>query len=197
MYRLYSLLFAAPLLSGCARTSQPAADPGLLAEIRQIRAIDNHSHPVRVTSAGEPPDRGFDALPVNNMEPQSDPVNLRPHAPAIAAAARALYGSPGEKQRIQREQGDNHPAWVLDQMGVHVMLAPIAWRWERASSRHVFAGCPTPTPCFFRSISQRWRSRTLIEGPSSRWKTGCGSATSKTRAWKSRRPRSPSTWPTW
>jgi predicted TIM-barrel fold metal-dependent hydrolase len=123
MCRLYSLPFAALLLAGCSRPSQPTADPGLLAEIQQIRAIDNHAHPVRVTSAGEPPDRGFDALPVDSMEPQSDPVNLRPQSPAIAAAARALYGSPGEKQRIQREQGDNYPAWVLDQMGVDVMLA--------------------------------------------------------------------------
>jgi len=116
MNRLYSLLSAALLLSGCSRTSQPAADPGLLAEIQQIRAIDNHAHPVRVTAAGEQPDRGFDALPVDNMEPQSDPVNLRPQSPAIAAAAQALYGGPGGKQRIQREQGDNYPAWVLDQM---------------------------------------------------------------------------------
>jgi hypothetical protein len=67
MCRLYSLPFAALLLAGCSRTSQPAADPGLLAEIQQIRAIDNHAHPVRVTSAGEPPDRGFDALPVDSM----------------------------------------------------------------------------------------------------------------------------------
>lgn len=123
MHRLYSLLPAALLLSGCSPTSPPAADPGLLAEIQQIRAIDNHAHPVRVTGPGEPPDRGFDALPVDNMEPQSDPVNLRPQSPAIAAAAQALYGGPGGKQRIQREQGGNYPAWVLDQIGVDVMLA--------------------------------------------------------------------------
>lgn len=123
MHRLYWLLSAAMLLSGCSPTFPPAADPGLLAEIQQIRAIDNHAHPVRVSGAREPPDREFDALPVDNMEPQSDPVNLRPQSPAIAAAAQALFGGPGGKQRIQREQGDNYPAWVLDQMGVDVMLA--------------------------------------------------------------------------
>ena len=57
------------------------------------------------------------------MEPQYDPVNLRSQSPDIAAAAQELYGGPGGKQRIQREQGDNYPAWVLDQMGVDVMLA--------------------------------------------------------------------------
>ncbi len=49
--------------------------------------------------------------------------NPRPQSPAIVAAARALYGGPGEKQRIQREQGVNYPAWVLDQIGADVMLA--------------------------------------------------------------------------
>ncbi|MGH9592284.1 MAG: amidohydrolase family protein, partial [Bryobacteraceae bacterium] len=123
MGRLYLLLSVALLLSGCTRIAQPALDPGLLAEIQQIRAIDNHAHPVRVTGAGEQPDREFDALPVDNMEPQSDPVNLRLQSPAIAAAEQALYGGPGGKERIQREQGDHYAAWVLDQMGVDVMLA--------------------------------------------------------------------------
>jgi uncharacterized protein len=123
MNRPFPLLYCALLMGGCSRSPQPAADPELLAEIQQIRAIDNHAHPVRVTSAGEQPDREFDALPVDSMEPQSDPVSLRPQSPAIVEAAQALYGGPGGKPRIQREQGDNYPAWVLDKMGVDVMLA--------------------------------------------------------------------------
>jgi hypothetical protein len=123
MNRLYACIAAALLLTSCASPPQSAADPGLLAEIQQIKAIDNHAHPVRATDAGEPPDRGFDALPVDNMEPQSDPVNLRPQSPAIAAASQTLYGGPGGKPRVQREQGANYPAWVLDRMGVEVMLA--------------------------------------------------------------------------
>jgi uncharacterized protein len=67
--------------------------------------------------------REFDALPVDNMEPQSDPVNLRAQAPANAEASRALFGDAAGKQRIQHEQGDKYPAWVLDQIGVDVMLA--------------------------------------------------------------------------
>jgi predicted TIM-barrel fold metal-dependent hydrolase len=105
-------------LAACNRL-QPAADADLAAEIDGIRAIDNHAHPVRVTAAGEKPDRDFDALPVDNMEAQSDPVNLRPGAPALLEAAKALAG----KQQAMREKGQQYPAWVLDQMGVDVMLA--------------------------------------------------------------------------
>lgn len=98
-------------------------------------AIDNHAHPVRVTAPGEQ-DREFDALPVDNMEPASDPVYLRPGAPGIVEAWRALFAYPyvdlrpehrrelpPRKQRAMRDQGDGYPAWVLDQMGVEVMLA--------------------------------------------------------------------------
>jgi hypothetical protein len=117
------LLAAASLLFlGCATSPQPAADPQLAAEIQNIRAIDNHAHPVRVVRNGEPPDRGFDALPVDNMEPSSDPVNLRPGAPALLDAARALYAAKPKPATIQ-EKGEQYPAWVLDQMGVEIMLA--------------------------------------------------------------------------
>ena len=113
---------ALTLLAACNRP-QPAADDDLLAdllkEIEGIPAIDNHAHPVRITASGEKPDRDFDALPVDNMEPQSDPVNLRPGAPALAEAAQALSG----KQQAMREKGEQYPAWVLDRMGVDVMLA--------------------------------------------------------------------------
>ena len=37
-------------------------DPALMAEIRRIRAIDNHSHPPRLIAQGEKDDE-FDALP--------------------------------------------------------------------------------------------------------------------------------------
>ena len=113
---------AAIALIGCGPRPQSLADPDLLAEIQAIRAIDNHAHPVRAVAAGEQPDRGFDALPVDNMEPQSDPVNLRPGAPAVADAAHALYGAKAKPQTIQ-EKGADYPAWVLDQMGVETMLA--------------------------------------------------------------------------
>jgi hypothetical protein len=105
-------------LAACDRP-QSDVDPGLVQEIAAIRAIDNHAHPVRVSAASEKPDRDFDALPVDNMEPQSDPVNLRPGAPAMLEAAKAF----SNKREAMRRQGNQYPAWVLDQMGVDVMLA--------------------------------------------------------------------------
>jgi hypothetical protein len=124
------------LLTACRQAPLPLADPDLAAEIVRIRAIDNHAHPVRVTGAGEQPDRDFDALPVDNMEPQSDPLGLRPGAPGLLDAWHALYGFTGGdlraahladaqalKQRVQQEKGNEYPAWVLDQMGTAVMLA--------------------------------------------------------------------------
>jgi predicted TIM-barrel fold metal-dependent hydrolase len=121
-----ALSLAALALAGCTQAPIPTADPDIAAEIQRIRAIDNHAHPVRVTEAGEPADRFFDALPVDNMEPQSDPVNLRPNAPSIAAAWRALYGAGVDRQRkqaVMQQKGSAYPEWVLDQMGVEVMLA--------------------------------------------------------------------------
>ncbi len=106
------------LIPACSRT-QPEADTELAAEIGAIRAIDNHAHPVLPTAANEPPDRDFDALPVDNMEPQSDPVRLRPNAPEVLEAVNALSG----KQQAMREKGERYPAWVLDQLNIDVMLA--------------------------------------------------------------------------
>ena len=110
------------LLVQCGRPPEPAADADLAAEIAHIQAIDNHAHPVRAVPNGQPADREFDALPVDNMEPQSDPVNQRPDTPLLLDAAKALYRSSTKARTIQ-EKGDGYPAWVLDQMGVEVMVA--------------------------------------------------------------------------
>lgn len=97
------------ILTACERAPAPAADAGLLREIESIQAIDNHAHPVRPAAPGEAADRDYDALPVDHLEPQSDPVRLRPDAPELAEARRAM------------KRGE--PAKVLDQLGIAVMLA--------------------------------------------------------------------------
>jgi hypothetical protein len=110
---MFSVLALALLLSACKST--PLVDPGLASEIAGIKAIDNHAHPVRYMPKGQPPDRFFDALPVDNMEPESDPVAMRPGAfPKVF---------PQGKQSVMDSKRDQYPAWVLDQMGVDIMLA--------------------------------------------------------------------------
>ncbi len=93
-------------------------NPQLAAAIARIKAIDNHAHPVIPGGA----DREFDALPVDNMEPQSDPVRERPGNPEIAQASRALYGH-NSKAAVKQREGRNYPAWVLDRLGIDIMLA--------------------------------------------------------------------------
>ena len=66
------------VIASCARGPGPGGldiSPEILSEVNRIRAIDNHAHPVRFVSEGTP-DREFDALPVENMEPWSDALKL-------------------------------------------------------------------------------------------------------------------------
>src|SRR2546430_17236109 len=66
----------------------------ILTEVNRIPAIDDHAHPVRWTTKDEPVDREFDALPVDNMEPSSDPLQLRPTAPGVLGASKTLWNYP-------------------------------------------------------------------------------------------------------
>ena len=109
--RLALLIPAALALAACSR-EQPAVDPQLAAAISGIKAIDNHAHPV-LAAAG---DREFDALPVDNMESQSDAAALRPGAFRTPFTAES-------KAAAKREHGDGYPGWVLDQMDTEIMLA--------------------------------------------------------------------------
>jgi len=115
-------LLAVGVLGGCSVQPHGAIDARLDTEIQQIRAIDHHAHPVRVVAKGEAPDRGFDALPVDNMEPATDPIAFRPGNPLVAAAASALYSKQARPQTIDAKD-EQYPAWVLDQAGVDVMFA--------------------------------------------------------------------------
>ena len=111
------------------------ADPQLLAEIQKIKAIDNHSHPPKLVSAGEKDD-DFDALPCDPLEPSVPTTPSRPENPQYLAAWKALYNypyndaSPGHvkellqaRQKVMQEQGENYPNWVLDQLGIESELA--------------------------------------------------------------------------
>jgi hypothetical protein len=111
-------------------------DPEIGRRIAAIQAIDNHAHPVLAPPL-DASDREFDALPVSSLEPQSDPVALRPDFPLLGAAWKALYGfdvpPPLDVQGLKRlnearekvaaQQGERFPAWVLERAGISTMLA--------------------------------------------------------------------------
>ncbi|HEY4360404.1 MAG TPA: amidohydrolase family protein [Bryobacteraceae bacterium] len=114
-------LAAVPLfLFGAACTRVPATqvrssadvDPELRAEIASIKAVDNHAHPLRPLPPGEAPDTEYDALPVDNLEAQSDPVRLRSGTPELKDA-QAAFAHVDKKSATA----------VLDAMGIDVMLA--------------------------------------------------------------------------
>jgi predicted TIM-barrel fold metal-dependent hydrolase len=163
-----ALLLPATLLLAACNREQAAVDPQLAAEIAGIKAIDNHAHPM-LAAAG---DREFDALPVDNMEPQSDPVGVRP------GAFKTPFTAEG-KAAAKRERGDQYPAWVLDQMGVEIMLAnrvamgpsvqPPRFRWVPYADALIFpldnsqlAAKNSDRKAFF-ALEDKLRARYLAE----------------------------------
>src|SRR3989440_10453867 len=126
------LLFLPPLTT----FSQAVADPSLLAEINQIKAIDNHAHPLKYVAEGEKPDDEFDALPLDAITAFPLPVRLNPGNPEFIHAWHDLYSYAhndmteahlrelmATKQRVLKERGDGFPAWVLDQLNIETMFA--------------------------------------------------------------------------
>ncbi|HEX3985797.1 MAG TPA: amidohydrolase family protein [Acidobacteriaceae bacterium] len=124
---------------GCARTHRPEPgpriDPGIAQAIDNIWAVDNHAHPVLAPPL-DTTDRGYDALPVESMAPESDPVAFRPDYPLLAVAWKALYGFEATppldaaglarlhdlQERAKSKHGEEYPAWVLDQAHIGTEL---------------------------------------------------------------------------
>jgi uncharacterized protein len=96
-----------------------AVDPQLRDEIAQIKAIDNHAHPVRPTLPGEKPDSEYDALPVETLEPQSDPVRDRAGSPELIEAHRQFV----DIKRAQAKLGLDYANRILDDLNIETMLA--------------------------------------------------------------------------
>jgi predicted TIM-barrel fold metal-dependent hydrolase len=100
------------LLTSCSSTIVPGRiDPLLASTIANIKAIDNHAHPVR---PGDPPDTEYDALPVETLEAQADPVRDRPGSPELVEAHREMSKIPA---------GREHAVKVLDKLNIETMLA--------------------------------------------------------------------------
>jgi predicted TIM-barrel fold metal-dependent hydrolase len=172
-------LFCSIALTAACSGPRANIDASLLEEIQAIRAVDNHAHPVRAVHAGEAPDRDFDALPVDNMEPQSDPTGLRADSPQLAEAQRALFGGKEHQREIARQQGDNYPAWVLDKAGIETMvanrvtmgtsIAPPRFRWVPYADALMYPldnsqlAAENPDRGAFFPLEDKVRSRFLAE----------------------------------
>ncbi len=119
---------------------QQDLDPELYAHILSTPAVDNHAHPV-LPPPDDSTDRNFDALPVDNMEPETDVVAWRPDNPELPAAWQALWGytapapflaplTPDQQKAlaaaraaIKQREGTHFDQWVLDQADIGTMLA--------------------------------------------------------------------------
>src|SRR5580698_5186594 len=88
---LLTLAFALPTLAQQQPSVTRDVDPAIATVIASTPAIDNHAHPM-LSPPDDAADRNFDALPVDNMAPQTDPVAWRPDWPAQHDAWRALFG---------------------------------------------------------------------------------------------------------
>jgi uncharacterized protein len=139
-------LITSLLLCAFAATAQSPAkptpsvtrdiDPTLLRLINTTPAFDNHAHPM-LSPPADAVDREFDALPVDNMAPQSDPLAWRPDFPALTDAWQALYGvhlhAPldndtakqldAARAAVKAREGEHYSAWVLDRAGIGTMVA--------------------------------------------------------------------------
>ncbi|HEY6935716.1 MAG TPA: amidohydrolase family protein [Terriglobales bacterium] len=134
MKKLAMMWLATGMALAMGAWAQTVPDPQLMHEIDRIPAIDDHTHVPKVV-AGEK-DEDYDALPCAPLEPTADATMVRPENPLFLQAWKELYGykysdnSPEHvrelrqsRERVQGEQGDNFPSWVLDKLNIRYMLA--------------------------------------------------------------------------
>src|SRR6202021_321579 len=86
-----AVLFIACGCAGHGHHHGAKIDPEIAQTIDSIWAVDNHAHPV-LAPPQDATDREFDALPVDSMEPESDPPAYRPDFPQLQDAWKALWG---------------------------------------------------------------------------------------------------------
>jgi predicted TIM-barrel fold metal-dependent hydrolase len=114
------------LLAACQLAAQLPIDSQLASEIEKIKAIDNHAHPVRPTW-GSDKDSDYDALPVETMDPYTEPVRTRDESGLALVASRALFGQASDykarRKQLMEEKREGYANWVLDQLGIETMLA--------------------------------------------------------------------------
>jgi uncharacterized protein len=129
-------LFLAASSHAFAQSGNPAIDANIAAQIAAIPAIDNHAHPL-LSPPAYATDRNFDALPVDTMEPYTDPAGMRPDLPALHDAWQAIFNFNGQppldaagltqleaaREKIRQQQATNYSTYVLDKANIAAMLA--------------------------------------------------------------------------
>ncbi|WP_353066554.1 amidohydrolase family protein [Tunturibacter psychrotolerans] len=129
-------LFAAVPSYSHAQSTNPSIDPTIAAQIAAIPAIDNHAHPM-LSPPAYATDRNFDALPVDTMEPYTDPAGMRPNLPALHDAWQAIFNFNGQppldaaglaqleaaREKIRQQQATNYSTYILDKANISTMLA--------------------------------------------------------------------------
>jgi len=134
--RAPTIILALILLGPLATSAQTGADPELLSEINNIKAVDNHAHPLRYVAEAEKPDDEYDALPLDAIGLFPLPIRIAPTNPEFIRAWKQLYSYNYNdmseshvqellaiKKRVLSQQGQNFPAWVLDQLNIETMFA--------------------------------------------------------------------------
>jgi uncharacterized protein len=191
---LCAAIFASAQSSPARTTSllEREVDPAIARVIATTPAIDNHAHPLLPPPAMAT-DRDFDALPVDNMEPQTDPLAWRPDYPPLAAAWAALYGFHGRppldaaamaqleaaRNRVRQREGAHYAEWVLDKAGIGTMLAnrvrmgagvqPPRFRWVPYDDTLLFplnntaAAASSPDRAQFFALEDQLRARYLSD----------------------------------
>ncbi len=164
-------------------------DPTLLHLIFSTPAFDDHAHPM-LSPPADATDRNFDALPVDNMPPQTDPVAYRPDNPQLPDAWFALYHvrlrAPltaaglarlkAARAAVKSHQGAHYSAWVLDQANIATMVAnrvamgngvqPPRFLWVPYDDALLFpldnsAAADTPDRKLFFPLEEKLRARYL------------------------------------
>lgn len=130
-------LAAALLLNSCGGNlhSRLYVDSAIESELRQLHAIDNHAHPMKVVSAGEE-DHDYDALSMEGIQDLAMPAPFREDSPYFPEAWGALFGYnysdtrpehlsqlKKSKAAVALQKGDQYPAWVLNHASTDIMLA--------------------------------------------------------------------------
>ena len=136
---LATALTLACALPSCAQDASAPdrdIDPAIARLIATTPAIDNHAHPM-LAPPDDAADRNFDALPVDNMAPQTDPLGWRVDFPSLTEAWHALYNialtpplaDAQQKQldaarnAVKTREGAHYSDWVLDQAHIQTQLA--------------------------------------------------------------------------